>query len=462
MQGVRKLAAALLLLPLMACGEPAKPAGPNVGPGGSGSGDSGSTAFEIGKTVPAWQKGEMDIHFINTTSGESMFIIFPDGTQMLIDAASSAVATNSNGNTTNSGIRSRWDPTKSGLRGSQIIGAYINKCMEWTGNKNIDYAVVTHLHNDHIGGYSSATPKSTNSSTYYATGMAEILDNFQVDRLLDRGYPAYNYPFDMAKLADNAANCASYINAVKWHVANKGLKAELFKAGSDSQIALVRDAASYPGVKVRNIAVNGEIWTGIGSTTNKTFPSLAEISYANSKDIGNTDNCPPENINSCVMKISYGKFDFFAGGDLQFTSRSYFSWKDAEMPCARVCGKVEVMKANHHGTLHTNQADAMTILQPQVHVTCSWMDAQPRTSVLAGMEKALPDCKFYITNFWTGPRADGVDEQVTDAVAAPVVGRDGHVLVRVARGGDSYRVAVLSDSDGKMNVKSVSGEFKSR
>ena len=28
----------------------------------------------------------MDIHFINTTTGESMFVIFPDGTQMLIDA----------------------------------------------------------------------------------------------------------------------------------------------------------------------------------------------------------------------------------------------------------------------------------------------------------------------------------------------------------------------------------------
>ena len=87
----------------------------------------------------------MDIHFINTTTGESMFVIFPDGTQMLIDAASSSVTTNSNSNTTNTGIRSRWDPTLTSTRGSQIITDYIRKCMVWTGNSTIDYAVLTHF-----------------------------------------------------------------------------------------------------------------------------------------------------------------------------------------------------------------------------------------------------------------------------------------------------------------------------
>ena len=74
-----------------------------------GGGEDAATEIEVGKTIPAWQEGVMDIHFINTTTGESMFVIFPDGTQMLIDAASSSVTTNSNSNTTNTGIRSRWD-----------------------------------------------------------------------------------------------------------------------------------------------------------------------------------------------------------------------------------------------------------------------------------------------------------------------------------------------------------------
>jgi len=34
-----------------------------------------------------------------------------------------------------------------------------------------------------------------------------------------------------------------------------------------------------PTAKVQNVAVNGEIWTGSGTTTKKTFPELSEISY---------------------------------------------------------------------------------------------------------------------------------------------------------------------------------------
>lgn len=123
-----------------------------------GGGEDAATEIEVGKTIPAWQEGVMDIHFINTTTGESMFVIFPDGTQMLIDAASSSVTTNSNSNTTNTGIRSRWDPTLTSTRGSQIITDYIRKCMVWTGNSTIDYAVLTHFHNDHFGGYTSSLP----------------------------------------------------------------------------------------------------------------------------------------------------------------------------------------------------------------------------------------------------------------------------------------------------------------
>ena len=144
-----------------------------------GGGEDAATEIEVGKTIPAWQEGVMDIHFINTTTGESMFVIFPDGTQMLIDAASSSVTTNSNSNTTNTGIRSRWDPTLTSTRGSQIITDYIRKCMVWTGNSTIDYAVLTHFHNDHFGGYTSSLPKSSNSDTYSLIGFAEIFDKFQ-------------------------------------------------------------------------------------------------------------------------------------------------------------------------------------------------------------------------------------------------------------------------------------------
>ena len=39
-----------------------------------------------GTPLPAWQKGYLDLHHINTGRGSSAYYIFPDGTTMLVDA----------------------------------------------------------------------------------------------------------------------------------------------------------------------------------------------------------------------------------------------------------------------------------------------------------------------------------------------------------------------------------------
>ena len=43
-------------------------------------------AQEVGDALPTWQKGYLDIHHINTGCGNCAYVIFPDGTTMLIDA----------------------------------------------------------------------------------------------------------------------------------------------------------------------------------------------------------------------------------------------------------------------------------------------------------------------------------------------------------------------------------------
>ena len=439
------ISVAAMMAAVSACGEkePQKPT--IVQPGGGED-----TSIKVGEILPAWQEGEMDIHFINTTTGESAFVIMPDGTQLLIDAASSLVKTNSDGNTTNTGIRSRWDPTATGTRGSQIISQYLKKCMVWTGNSTIDYVVMSHLHNDHMGDCSSSLPMSANDS-YRLNGLTEILDDFKVSRIIDRGWPDYDYPFDMLNLASNKGTIQNYVKAVKWHIAHSGLKAEIFKAGSASQI--VPKSSKYD-VRVQNIAVNGEIWTGNGTETKMTFPEKKDIVVANPAKVTGTDKCPAENICSAVMRISYGKFDYFAGADLQYNNRSNFAWKDAEM--------VEVMKADHHGSAATNQAAALKVLNPQAIIVNSWVDCHPRTSIISEMESALPKVDIFITNFWQGDRPSGVDDKVTPKEAASVKGYDGNIVVRVVDGGNKYYIVTTSDSDGKMTVKKVSGPYTSR
>lgn len=453
-------AACFLCATTVACGEkePKKPVVIQPG-GGNESGGSTGSDIKVGSVIPAWEKGEFDIHFINTTAGECIFLIFPDGTQMLVDAAGSTVATGAVSSTTNTGIRSRWDPTANGqFLCGDFISRYIKECQKWTGNSNIDYMLLTHFHNDHFGG-ANGLPASANSSTYTKQSMPLILDNFSVGKLMDRGWPDYDYPFDMLNESTNAANCKNYVNAVKWHKEHKGLNVERFAAGSDTQITQVLDAASYPTFRVRNLAVNGEVWSGSGSATVKTFPEKKDIVVSDPKNVTSQDKCPAENHLSAALKFSYGQFDFFTGGDLQYNGVSSFKWKDIETPVAEACGAVDVMKADHHGSTATNgfgksSALAMKYLNPACWVVNSWNDIQPRQDTFEGVTNYIPALQIFITN-----TCSAMQSYKNFGI---VKGSNGHIVVRVVDGGKKYYVMTLSDSDEKMTVKQLAGPYSSR
>lgn len=415
-----------------------------------------------GSTMLAWEKGQMDIHFINTTMGECTFIIMPDGTQMLVDAAGSLTATGTVGSTHNTEIRSRWDPTQdANFDCGVFIENYIKKCMAWTGNNTIDYALLTHFHNDHYGAH-LGRPASKNSSTYVQQSFTQIMDDMTIGKLMDRGYPDYDYPFSMRQYykTTSESSVRNYITAVEWHVANKALKVEKFVAGSNTQIVPLY--SSEYNCKVQNLCVNGEVWTGSGTSTTKTFPEKEDIVCAAPPTVGNADKCPEENHVSCAFKLSYGLFDYFGGGDLQYDGMSTFSWKDIETPVAKACGAVEVMKADHHGTSNTNgygasgkSCLAMKYLTPQCWVANSWTDEHPRKVTFEGVTNYLPSMDCYITNTCATQKA------YTNYASRFKAG-DGHVVIRVYNGGAKYYVFTLTDSDEKMTVKTVNGPYSSR
>lgn len=420
-----------------------------------------STAV-VGEKITPWEKGQLDIHFINTTAGDCIFIIFPDGTQMLVDAAGALTPTGGS-SVANKEIRSRWDPLAEKINYGEFIASYVKTCMEWTSNRGLDYALLTHFHNDHFGGRVDATPVSVNSPTYQQQSFAYIMDTFQIGKLIDRGYPDYDYPFDMAtKAVGNAANCANYITAVKWHVKNKGLNAEKFIPGVTDQIALKYEASKYPDCYVRNLVANGEVWTGTGTQTKKMFPEKAKIAGDGSLA---GDNCPCENALSIGFKLSYGKFDVFLGGDLCYNGAGTLAWKDIETPTAQVCGRVEVMKADHHAVAKTHgcgmdsptTAQAMKYLYPQVWVVSTWADTQPRPDKLAEVSDYLPNMDIFITNL-----APSTLNAANAGIKSKIRGYDGHTLVRVDEGGEYFNVYMLTDSDRKMTVKTIAGPYKCR
>ena len=111
-------------------------------------------------------------------------------------------------------------------------------------------------------------------------------------------------------------------------------RAERLRPGRNDQIVLVKDAKSYPQFEVRNVAANGEVWTGAGTETRPQFPSL---------DAAAREDWPTENMCSLAIRLRYGAFDYFSGGDMPGILRpGYPGWQDVETPVARAVGPVDV------------------------------------------------------------------------------------------------------------------------
>ena len=66
----------------------------------------------------------------------------------------------------------------------------------------LDYAVISHFHNDHYGKVEKETPYSKKGD-YRLTGITAVGDSIPFKYLIDRAYPDYNYPKDLRKKNGN-------------------------------------------------------------------------------------------------------------------------------------------------------------------------------------------------------------------------------------------------------------------
>jgi hypothetical protein len=264
--------------------------------------------------------------------------------------------------------------------------------------------------------------------------------------MLDRGWPDYNYPAPL-----NDPTVTNYRAFLEWQRKNNGMQVERLKAGRNDQIVLRRDAAKYPNFEVRNVAANGEVWTGVGSNTRAHHPRVADLK---------PEEYPTENMCSMVIRVSYGKFDFYSGGDIPGARREGAPlWNDMETPVAQVVGPVEVSVLNHHGNRDSQNAFFIASLRPQVFLIPVWSADHPGHDVLERM---------YSERLYPGPR-DVFATNMLEAnrlVIGPLLDRlksaQGHIVVRVEPGGDRFRVIILDDSTESYRVKAVHGPYQSR
>jgi beta-lactamase superfamily II metal-dependent hydrolase len=369
-----------------------------------------SQPAQIGSPLPPWTPGTLDIHQIVTGRGNAAFFQFPDGTTMLLDAGDSGPSDEQNG---------KPDTSRPS---AEVIPRYVRQ-MSAGSHAKLDYALLTHFHPDHIGGF------------------IPVANELAIDTIVDRGY-------DYLTPAANDQLFAGYRAFVDGRKSGTHVAAI---AGSTTQIVPRRHGDQARGFEARIISVNDRVWTGTGSDTKNRFPALASIADA--------DDRPTENMCSVTLRIKYGRFDYFTGGDQPgYPVPGAPAWHDVESDVARAIGATDVHVVNHHGSIEEENPFWLKTLNSRVMIVPAWSPTHPSPDVLKRMlsTRVYPGPRdIFITLFRPPTKA------ATGPRATQVTSDHGHVVVRVEPGGDRYWVYVLDETSAASPIRLVRGPYQS-
>jgi len=350
-----------------------------------------------GGALPPWTRGTLDIHQISTGTGNAALIVLPDATTLLVDAGPSGAA----------------------------IAKYIEAALA-PGAPRLDYAVLTHFHSDHLG------------------GIADIAGRISISMLIDRGY-------DYLKPADNDRTFSRYRAFLDERERTGGSRAEPIRVGRANQIVPQRDHTAFPSVEIRNVAASGLVWTGDGDRAAPIFPPLDSIPE---------EDRPSENMCSIGLRVRYGKFDFFTGGDMPgVPDAGAPAWQSVETAVARAIGPTDVHVVNHHGSIDPESPIFLSTLRSRVLILPSWSETHPSQDALKRM---------LATRLYPGPRdifATTLHASTKASIgdrAAQFKADHGHIVVRVAPGGNSYQVFVLDETTDARRVLASFGPYASQ
>jgi competence protein ComEC len=233
------------------------------------------------------------------------------------------------------------------------------------GVKTVHFVLTTHYHADHVG------------------GLDELIDNFTVLSVWDRG------------LVD-APTTASY----KGYSRAAGSKRNTVVVGSSFVLG--------GGAKATVLASNGKV----GSKT---------YSLKGTQQI--------ENSRSIVLRLEYGDFSMWLGGDLLGGANGTF---DLESKVAPVCGDVDVYRVNHHGSNTSSNSTLLGWLKPEVSMASSGARnpyGHPTTSVTNRINPKSSSSLFMSTSVGAasnlGYAVDGTITLTTDGYRYRITGESG-------------------------------------
>ncbi|WP_446743417.1 ComEC/Rec2 family competence protein [Silvibacterium acidisoli] len=392
------------------------------------------------RCLEPWTPGALDIHHISTGRGNVAFLVCPDRTTILIDAGALHAASD-----WGSDEKYRIQPLPdASLRPGQWIARYIARHMPAGRKPAIDYFILTHLHPDHMGGVDLLSHRKIMSrfGGYELTGVMDVHEEIPIRKILDRGYPDYSYPLPLVD--PHQRNYRAFIASF---LRNGGI-VERFAAGSSNQIRLLHSGhGAHPDFIVQNLCANGRVWSGRGEDAEETFPSLDRLEKA---------DYPTENKCSVAMRLAFGSFRYFSGGDMDHdTAYGRLPWGNIEARVARASGPVDVAMANHHGYVNACGPEWVAALRPRAFIISAWDSAHPTIPALDNMlSRQLYDQPRDV--FSTALKPENI---IATKRLHEIQSGSGHVIVRVAPGGDDFKIAITSNRDESDRIIAQFGPY---
>lgn len=257
----------------------------------------------------------LKLHFINVLQGDAIFIEFPDGTNMLIDAGDNVNAR------------------------TAMLLAYLNKVLDKDGNgelsdseKVIDRIMATHCDSDHIG------------------GMDNVLDNYTVNKI----YMPKLTPPDEALSANEQKAQLGTLSTVVFKTFYQKAVTEIASSGDPAEIIF-----NVGTLSISNAEAGYDM----------TIICPSEDYYAH---ICQNSNGLDKNNMSPIAILSYGGRKVCLTGDASYKQDTLLSAENnflayvAAHPDFNV--DVDVLKVGHHGSEGSSGLDFLYAIKPEYAV----------------------------------------------------------------------------------------------